>query len=312
MSVGICLFPQHGENPEMLLEQADRALYQAKNEGRGSFAFFSEQFTHEVRERIELENRLRGALARNELSVVYQPQVDISSSKIVGAQMLVRWYDAKEGLISPSRFIPVAEVSGLIAQIGEWVLREGCRQARVWIDEGLPHLRLSVKLSPYQIHHGDINAIVLDVLRVTRFPADRLELELPENSLSEHDGSADVLQRLRVQGVKLVIDDFGSGNWSLSYLQRFPLDVLKIGRVLIEEQGSMKFAATIVAVAKTLGMKTLAEGVETPEQLDFLETEGCDTYQGYFKSRLFLLKSLWLCSRLSCKDFSTIFLEGLK
>lgn len=284
VSIGISLFPQPGDNPEMLLDQADRALYKAKNEGRGCFAYFSESITQEVRDRIELENRLRDALERNKLSVVYQPQVDIGSGRIVGAQMLVRWYDDEDGLIAPSRFIPVAELSGLIIQIGEWVLYEGCRQAKQWLDEGLPKLRLSVKLSPYQIQHSDINAVVANVLRITGFPADGLELELPDNALSEYDGSAGVLQRLRKQGVKLIVDDFSTGNWSLAYLQRFPLDTLKIGRVLIEEQGDMKVAATIVAVAKTLGMKTLAEGVETTEQLDFLEAEGCDTYQGYYKS----------------------------
>lgn len=284
VSIGISLFPQPADSPEMLLDQADRALYKAKNEGRGCFAYFSEAITQEVRDRIELENRLRSALALNKLSVVYQPQVNIRSSKIVGAQMLVRWYDEEEGLIAPGRFIPIAELSGLIIQIGEWVLYEGCRQAKQWLDAGLPPLRLTVKLSPYQIHHSDINGVVAKVLQSTGFPADWLELELPDNSLSEFDGSAGVLQRLRRQGIKLIIDDFSAGNWSLAYLQKFPQDTLKIGRVLIEEQGDMKVAATIVAVAKSLGMKTLAEGVETPEQLDFLEAEGCDTYQGYYKS----------------------------
>jgi diguanylate cyclase (GGDEF)-like protein/PAS domain S-box-containing protein len=285
VSIGISLFPQHGDSAEVLLEQADVALYQAKNEGRGCFAYFSEKFTIAVRERIELENRLRKAIAQRELSVVYQPQVDVRHGQIVGAQMLVRWHDKEEGLIAPSRFIPVAEESGLIAPIGEWILREGCRQARQWIDDGLPSLHLSVKVSSYQIHHGDINATVANVLAETGFPAERLELELSERSLIEHDGSAEVLQRLRAQGVQLVIDDFGRGYSSLTYLKRFPLDVLKIGKVFIEEKDDMDIAAVIVGMAQTLSMKTLAEGVETSEQLNFLEAKGCDTYQGYFKSR---------------------------
>lgn len=289
-SIGISLYPQHGDNPETLMSNADAALYQAKDAGRGCFAYFSEDLTIAARERIELETRLRQAIDQQELRVFYQPQVDIVSGRIIGAEALVRWQDPTAGLILPMHFIPVAEETGLILAVGEWVLRETCRQGRRWLDAGLPPITLAVNVSPHQFRRGDINALVTTVLSETGFPARQLELEITESGLMENqDKATDILTNLRNQGIRLAIDDFGTGYSSLTYLKHFPLDVLKIDRSFIMDiphhQDDMEIAATIIAMGHTLGLKVLAEGVETPEQLAFLRENGCDSYQGFIKSQ---------------------------
>ncbi len=289
-SIGISLYPQHADNPDLLLDQADAALYLAKDQGRGHFAYFSEDITRAIRERIALEVRLRKAIEQQELRVFYQPQIDIATDRIVGAEALVRWQDPNEGLIPPSVFIPIAEESSLIVKIGEWVLKETCRQGRLWLDRGLPPITLAVNVSPQQFRRGDINALVARVLAETGFPAGQLELEITESGLMENQQNATaILNNLHGQGIRLAIDDFGTGYSSLAHLKHFPLDVLKIDKSFIDEiphnKGDMEIAATIVAMGHILGFKVLAEGVETPEQLAFLQGSGCDMYQGYFKSR---------------------------
>ncbi len=289
VSIGISLYPQHGDTPETLLQQADTALYLAKAQGRGRYAYFTDELTLAARERMELEARLRRAIAQNELRIYYQPQVDIESGRIVGAEALVRWQDPIEGLIQPCRFIPMAEETGLILAVGEWVLRETCRQGRQWLDAGLPPLTLAVNVSPYQFSQSDMSGLLAVVLAETAFPANCLELELTESGLMEkEEESVAILNSLRAQGVRLAIDDFGTGYSSLAYLKRFPLDVLKIDKSFIDDiphkQDDMEIAATIVAMGHTLGFKVLAEGVETVEQLDFLQKQGCDLYQGYLNS----------------------------
>ncbi|MEC4723221.1 EAL domain-containing protein [Noviherbaspirillum sp. CPCC 100848] len=287
ISIGISIFPDHGTSTQQLLQHADAALYQAKQEGRGGFRYFSQGMTQAARERIRLEARLHRAIEQNELRVYYQPVVDIAGGGIVGAEALVRWQHPEEGLIPPARFIPVAESTGLIDAIGEWVLRETCRQGRQWMDAGLPALTLAVNMSPRQFRHRDIGATVAEVTAQTGFPATRLELELTESALMEPD-AAELLQRLRATGVRLAIDDFGTGYSSLAYLQRFPLDVLKIDKGFVDaiphgaDRGAI--ATSIVGMGHSLGFKVLAEGVEKPEQLAFLHSLGCDMYQGYLKS----------------------------
>ncbi|MFU8788140.1 MAG: EAL domain-containing protein [Methylobacter sp.] len=288
-SIGIGLYPQHGTNYEILMDHADAALYQAKDQGRGCYAYFSEDQTLAARERIALETRLRRAIEQNELRVYYQPQVDIASGRIVGAEALVRWQDPAEGLIPPVRFIPIAEETGLILEIGAWVLKETCRQGRAWLDAGFPPLNLAVNVSPHQFRRGDINGLVAASLSETGFPAEHLELEMTESGLIEnHDNVMDVLNGLRAQGIHLAIDDFGTGFSSLAYLKHFPVDVLKIDKSFIDDiphlQDDMEIAATIIAMGHILGFKVLAEGVETPEQLAFLREKNCDLYQGYIKS----------------------------
>jgi diguanylate cyclase (GGDEF)-like protein/PAS domain S-box-containing protein len=289
-SIGISLYPQHGDSPELLMDHADAALYQAKDAGRGCFAYFSEDLTLAARERIALEARLRHAIEHQELRIFYQPQVDIDSGHIVGAEALVRWQDPVHGLIPPIQFIPIAEETGLILAIGEWVLRETCRQGRQWLDAGLPSLTLAVNVSPHQFRRSDICDLVVTVLSETGFPANQLELEITESGLMDNqDNASTILNSLRAHGIRLAIDDFGTGYSSLAYLKHFPLDVLKIDKSFIDDipfhQDDMEIAATIIAMGHILGFKVLAEGVETPEQLAFLRKKGCDMYQGYIKSR---------------------------
>jgi diguanylate cyclase (GGDEF)-like protein len=290
VSIGISLYPHHGDSPEILINSADAALYEAKARGRNCFAYFSEELTLAVRRRIALEMRLRLAIDQQELRVFYQLQIDIASDRIVGAEALVRWQNPTEGLIFPGHFIPLAEETDLILAIGAWVLRETCRQGRQWLDEGLPPLTLSVNVSPHQFRRQDINALVATVLGETGYPAEYLALEITESGLMENEDNAmTILNSLRAQGVRLAIDDFGTGYSSLVYLKYFPLDVLKIDKNFIDDipflQGDMEITATIIAMAHTLGFKVSAEGVETPEQLAFLQAKGCDSYQGYLKSR---------------------------
>jgi diguanylate cyclase (GGDEF)-like protein/PAS domain S-box-containing protein len=289
-SIGISLYPQHGGSPQLLMDHADAALYQAKDAGRGCFAYFSEDLTIAARERIALELRLRKAIEQQDLRVFYQPQVDIASGRIVGAEALVRWQDPAEGLIPPIRFIPIAEETGLILAIGEWVLRETCRQGRQWLDAGLPPLNLAVNVSPHQFRRSDICSLVAKVLSETGFPANQLELEITESGLMENQGNAtEILNGLRDQGIRLAIDDFGTGYSSLAYLKHFPLDLLKIDKSFIDDiphlEDDMEIASSIIAMGHILGFKVLAEGVETPEQLAFLQEKGCDMYQGYIESR---------------------------
>ncbi|WP_338323997.1 GGDEF domain-containing phosphodiesterase [Candidatus Methylobacter oryzae] len=289
-SIGISLFPQHGGDPDILISYADVALSQAKAEGRGCFAYYSEELTLAARKRIELETRLRKAIEQHELRVFYQPQIDIDSGRIIGAEALLRWLDPVEGVISPVQFISLAEETGLILEIGEWVLRETCRQGKQWLDAGLSPLTLAVNVSAHQFRRSDIGALVTKVLSETGFPAEQLELEMTESGLMEsQDKVMGLLNKLRALGVRFAIDDFGTGYSSLAYLKHFPLDSLKIDKSFIDDiphmQDDMEIAATIIAMGHMLGFKVLAEGVETVEQLAFLQSKGCDAYQGYLQSK---------------------------
>ena len=288
-SVGISLFPEHGATPVELLQQADTALYQAKAEGRGRFKYFSEDLTHSARARMDLEVRLRRAIDKGELRAFYQPQVNVDNGRIVGAEALIRWQDPDQGLIPPLRFIPVAEETGLITAIGNWILKETCRQGKRWIEAGLPPLTLAVNVSPHQFLHSNLEEVVAETLAETGFPANRLELELTESALMQREHEAiRILSRLHALGVRLAIDDFGTGYSSLAYLKLFPLDVLKIDKSFIDDiphhRDDMEIATAIVAMAHTLRLKVLAEGVETKAQLAFLQAQGCDLYQGYLTS----------------------------
>ena len=288
-SIGISLYPQDGASASDLLQQADAALYQAKAEGRGRFAYYAEQLTQNARTRIEMEAGLRRALEQQEFRVYYQPQVDITTGRITGAEALIRWQHPQDGLIPPVLFIPVAEATGLISNIGAWVLMETCRQGRRWLDEGLPPLRLAVNVSPQQLLHGDLIDMVSRTLADSGFPATNLELELTETALMEREQEAvNVLNQLRSLGVHLAIDDFGTGYSSLAYLKSFPLDVLKIDKSFVDDipdsLDDKEIVSAIIAMGHKLRFRVLAEGVETAEQLAFLQAQDCDFYQGYLKS----------------------------
>lgn len=286
-SIGISIYPEHGDSIEALMDNADAALYHAKDNGRACFAYFSEQLTRKAHERIALESRLRRAIKKNEFRVYWQPQVDIITGKIVGAEALLRWYDPVNGHLLPKDFIPLAEETGLIVTIGEWVLWETCKQGRKWLDQCLMPITLAVNVSPYQFRRCDINALVTHVLDKTGFPAEFLELEITETGLMENQEQAlAILNNLHDQGVRIAIDDFGTGYSSLGYLKFFPLDILKIDKTFIDDipfsENDMTITSTIISMAHHLGFKVLAEGVETQEQLAFLQEQGCDRYQGYF------------------------------
>jgi diguanylate cyclase (GGDEF)-like protein/PAS domain S-box-containing protein len=289
-SIGISLYPLHGTSPEILLDHADAALYQAKDAGRGCFAYFSEELTLAAQERITLERRLRQAIAQQQFRVFYQPQINIISGRIVGLEALIRWQDPLNGLLDPHHFIAIAEESGLIVEMSAWVLYEACRQGKQWLDKGYPPLTIAVNVSPHQLRRNNIGALVTKVLAETGFPANQLELEITESGLMEsQDKATAILNELRALGVRLAIDDFGTGYSSLSRLKHFPLDVLKIDKSFIDNipfhQDDIEIAATIVGMAHTLGLKVLAEGVETTAQLAFLQEKGCDMYQGFIRSQ---------------------------
>ena len=289
-SIGIALYPQHGNTSAALMDNADIALYQAKDNGRGCFAYFSESLTLAARERLDLESRLRRGIEQGELRVFYQAQVDMISGEIIGAEALVRWQEPNEGLIPPYKFIRIAEETGLIMRIGEWVLREVCRQGKEWLDAGFAPIRLAVNVSPAQFKHCDMLELITSVLNETHYPAEQLEIELTESGLMEHQEVViDILGKLRDLGIHLAIDDFGTGYSSLAYLKRFPMNVLKIDKSFIDDipysADDMAITSAIISMGQTLGFKVLAEGVETSEQLAFLSQKGCDIYQGYITSK---------------------------
>jgi len=288
-SGGIALFPQHGKSVEELIQHADAALYRAKSEGKNTYRYYTNELTQISRDRLLLEAKLRFGIDNNELRVFYQPQVDLASGKIMGAEALVRWHHPIEGIISPLEFIPLAEETGLINKIGAWVLEETCRQGKVWWDQG-HKLTLAVNLSVHQMRYQDIPALVTTVLEKTHYPEDYLELEITESALMQREEeSVAILHTLRSMGVRLAIDDFGTGYSSLSYLKRFPIDVLKIDKSFVDnlpfDSDNVAITIAIIAMAKALNFTVLAEGVENEEQLNFLHQNGCDMYQGYYKSR---------------------------
>ncbi len=288
-SGGIALFPAHGNSAEELIQHADAALYRAKSEGRNTYCYYTNELTQISRDRLLLEAKLRFGIDNNELRVFYQPQVDLSSGKIIGAEALVRWHHPTEGIIPPLDFIPLAEETGLINKIGAWVLEETCHQGKIWFDQGY-RLTLAVNLSVHQMRYQNIPALVSTILEKTHYPAHYLELEITESALMQREEeSVAILHTLRAMGVRLAIDDFGTGYSSLSYLKRFPIDVLKIDKSFVDntplDSDNVAITIAIIAMAKALNFTVLAEGVEKQEQLDFLHQNGCDLYQGYYKSR---------------------------
>jgi len=290
VSIGIALYPQHGSSGAILLQNADAALYRAKEQGRSRFAYYSDDLTHYARTRIDIESRLRHALAEQQFVVHYQPQIDISSGLIIGAEALIRWQDPVAGLISPAIFIPIAEDTGLIGAIGHWVLQETCRQGSSWLAQGFAPVKLAVNLSSHQFSHGDIVQSVRDVLSQTGFPPHLLELELTESAIMAHEDVARrTLQQLNQMDIQLAIDDFGTGYSSFAYLKKYQLDVLKIDKSFVDDVpddgDSNEIVSAIISMAKVLKLKTLAEGVETAAQLEFLRASGCDHFQGYYFSK---------------------------
>ena len=289
-SIGISTYPGDSDDLQGLMKNADIAMYRAKEQGRNNYQFYSTQMNVHTLERLALESDLRHALARDEFRLHYQPKVDIRSGRITGVEALLRWQQPGRELVPPAQFIPLAEETGLIVPIGDWVLRTACLQSKAWLDKGLPPLTVAVNLSARQFAHESLIEDVARTLRDTKLDPASLELEITESMvMRDPERAVILLAALKAMGIRLSIDDFGTGYSSLSYLKRFPLDSVKIDRSFIQDlPGSVDDAAitrAIIAMAHSLRLKSIAEGVETEEQLGFLREEGCDEMQGYLFSR---------------------------
>jgi len=289
-SIGLTLCPDDGRDAETLLKNADSAMYKAKELGRNNFQYFSAEMNSSVTDRLELLNRLRQAITNEDFVLHYQPKVNLASHQIIGAEALVRWNSAHSGMVSPASFIPLAEETGLIIPLGEWVLRTACRQNRAWQDAGYPPIPISVNLSPRQLARGDIVEVVERILRETGLAAQYLELEITESVMTtDVEKSFALLTQLRALGVKISLDDFGTGYSSLSYLKRFPVDTLKIDQSFVRDiatdQDSAAIVKAIISLGRNLNLTVLAEGIETEDQFQFLLANGCDEGQGYLMSK---------------------------
>ncbi len=289
-SIGVSVYPDDGQDAETLIKNADTAMYQAKENGRQSYQFFKPAMNVRAVERQSVEESLRYALKRREFKLQYQPKIDLSTGAITGAEALLRWVHPTRGLISPAKFIPVAEDCGLILSIGAWVLREACAQARTWLDQGLYMTAMAVNVSAMEFQDEKFLPRLFETLNATGLDPKYLELELTESVLMKSvESTASILQTLRDRGVKLSIDDFGTGYSSLSYLRKFSVDALKIDQSFVRQISSAGEDTTIVTavigMARSLGLRVVAEGVETLEELEFLRAHKCDEAQGFYFSR---------------------------
>jgi len=285
-SIGIVLYPNDGEDAETLLKNADTAMYLAKEKGRNNYQLYTPSMNAKAFERLAMENSLRRAIERNEFIVYYQPKVNISTGQVIGMEALVRWQHPELGLVAPGEFIPMAEETGLIVPIGEWVLRTACAQNKAWQDEGLPLLRVAVNLSARQFQLQNLEEMVSKVLKDTGMEPKWLELEITESvAMQNAEYAVKMLQDLKDMGIHLSIDDFGTGYSSLSYLKRFPINKLKIDKSFISEmcidKDNAAIASTVIVLGQSLKLGVIAEGVETQEQLDFLKNHSCEEMQGF-------------------------------
>ncbi|MGE5469276.1 MAG: putative bifunctional diguanylate cyclase/phosphodiesterase [Bacteroidota bacterium] len=289
-SLGISVFPQDGQDLEALLKNADAAMYRAKDAGRNAFQFYASEMNTATLERLLMESNLRRAVQQNEFVLHYQPLVSLQSGLIIGVEALIRWQHPDLGMIMPDRFIQLAEETGLINRIGDWVLCEACRQAQAWCDAGLPPLTMAVNVAPVQFRQAGFVDVVAGALAASGLEASRLELEVTERTVMHdadiHLGTLSALHRM---GVELSLDDFGTGYSSLAYLKRFPVGKLKIDRSFVDDldvdPDDWAIASTIVSMGRNLRLTVLAEGVETARQLEMLRKMGCDMAQGFYFSR---------------------------
>ncbi len=290
-SIGITIFPSDGPSAEKLLKNADTAMYRAKEEGGNGFRFFTPEMNALAAGRLELESGLRRALERDEFVVYYQPKLDLASQRIIGAEALLRWNHPERGLVPPGEFIPILEETGLIEQVGLWILRTVCLQMRAWQDAGLPPLTVAVNLSARQLQRNNLSVAIGEILDEAGLPPQLLELEVTESMLMyDPKRATDMLGQIRAKGVVHIdVDDFGTGYSSLSYLKRFPIDAVKLDKSFVDglphEDDDVAISRAVIALAHSLKLTVIAEGVETEEQLGFLHRNGCNVIQGFIVSR---------------------------
>ncbi|HUF96207.1 MAG TPA: EAL domain-containing protein [Acidimicrobiia bacterium] len=289
-SIGVSVYPDDGEDAETLIRNADTAMYQAKAHGRHSYKFFKPAMNVRAVERQSIEASLREAIENDEFVLHYQPKVDLETGAITGAEALIRWTHPTRGVLSPDQFVPIAEDSGLIRQIGTWVLREACRQARSWLDQGLPPITMAVNVSASELSDETYVQRLFATLSETGMDPEFLELELTESVLMKHAHSAAIiLQALRRTGIRVALDDFGTGYSSLSYLRDFPIDSVKIDRSFVNEVTSVyedtSIVKAVISMAQSLGLRVVAEGVENLDQFQFLRAHSCDEAQGFLFSQ---------------------------
>jgi diguanylate cyclase (GGDEF)-like protein/PAS domain S-box-containing protein len=289
-SIGLSVYPDDGLNAETLIKNADTAMYQAKDNGRQSYQFFKSAMNVRAVERQSIEESLRRAMERNEFTLQYQPKINLETGQVSGAEALIRWTHPTRGSISPAQFIPVAEDCGLILQIGKWVLREACKQARAWVDAGVPVGTMAVNISSMEFRDDNFLENIFATLRDTGLDPRSLELELTESVLMKRaDSAATVLKTLRAKGVRIAVDDFGTGYSSLSYLRKFPIDALKVDQSFVRQittsPDDTTIVSAIIGMGRSLKLRVVAEGVETLEELAFLRAQQCDEAQGYLFSK---------------------------
>jgi len=289
-SIGIAVHPQDGESAEELVKNADAAMYFAKDQGRNTFRFYDRSMNAGALRRLSLEHQLRRALEHRELELHYQPQLDLRTNRFSGAEALLRWRHPELGLVLPMEFIPMAEETGLIVPIGEWVLRTACAQAAAWAAAGLDGLRIAINLSRCQLREQGLPALVERIIRETGVAPGQVQLEITESAvMRDPELAVAILREIKARGLHLAIDDFGTGYSSLSHLKRFPIDALKIDRSFIKDipldRDSMAIARAIAAMAGSLELTVIAEGIETERQLEFVREHGCHEAQGYLFSR---------------------------
>ncbi len=290
VSIGVCVYPNDGNDVDELMKAADAAMYKAKEVGRNTYAFYESEMNEVALRRHRIANDLRSAIDKGELSLVYQPQVDIARGKVIGAEALLRWTHSELGFISPGEFVPVAENTGLIKQIGMWVIDSACAEMKKWRSQGFEEFKVAVNLSAVQFRQTDLPESISETLRKHNLPPHSLELEITESMLMRDvEQAIKTLQRMKRMGLQIAIDDFGTGYSSLSYLRRFPLDSLKIDRTFIDEvcidPDDTAITLAIISMAKSLRLKVVAEGVETHQQWEFLVDHNCDEIQGYLISK---------------------------
>jgi diguanylate cyclase (GGDEF)-like protein/PAS domain S-box-containing protein len=289
-SIGIAMFPDDGTTVSELVNHADKALAHAKDAGRNTYRYFKEQFSTNDLDHLRVAHELRQAIKQNQLVLHYQPQIDLQTGRLIGAEALIRWNHPEKGLVFPNHFIPIAEASGLIVDMGDWVLNEACRQSVEWRNNGLDPITISVNVSAIQFRQGDIERSIADALEHSQLAAQYLEIELTESALLDDlDHMLEVIGKLKNRGLKLSIDDFGTGYSSLSYLKKFKVDRLKIDQSFVRDIATdpddRAIVSAIIQMVKSLNLRSIAEGVETLEQLQFLKEQSCDEVQGYFFSK---------------------------